>query len=268
MPAPLARTPSMQSLLLDLRFNGQHLAHATGFVVASTAGPHLITCRHVVTGRDQDTNQPLAKDTGGIPNEVRILHHSLDSPRDGVLWGWVERIEPLYDGVTPRWREHPTLGARADIVALPLMARDVQFFPYDLSADSKLELGPGDPVSVIGFPFGRAAGGFLGIWATGFIASETFVDWNDLPIQLIDSRTRQGQSGAPVVAYRAQGSTVMIDGVPKRIEEGAISQFLGVYSGRITDQSDVGMVWKAEAVRALIDKPVHSGSSTSQDSNR
>jgi hypothetical protein len=242
----------MQSLLLELRFKGQHLAFATGFVVVTATGPHLITCRHVVTGRDQNTNDPLDKKSSGVPNEVAILHHSKQAPQ-GELWLWEERVEALYDGEKPRWREHPILGARADIIALPLIHQDVQFMPYELLADSNLELGPGDPVSVIGFPFGKAAGGSLGIWATGFIAGETFVDWNNLPIQLIDSRTRKGQSGAPVIAYRSEGSTVLMDGKLVQIRKGAVSQFLGVYSGRINDESDVGMVWKAAAVRALVE---------------
>ena len=34
---------------------------------------------------------------------------------------------------------------------------------------------------------------------------------------------------------------------------GPASRFLGIYSGRINDQSDLGLVWKATALRDLVD---------------
>jgi len=34
---------------------------------------------------------------------------------------------------------------------------------------------------------------------------------------------------------------------------GPVCRFLGIYSGRINDQSDIGIVWKAAAVRQLTD---------------
>ena len=65
--------PSVQSLLIQMRFNGQPLSTGTGFIVIGPKGPLLITNRHNVTGRRQDNNQPLSR-TGGIPNEIQIVH--------------------------------------------------------------------------------------------------------------------------------------------------------------------------------------------------
>lgn len=106
----------------------------------------------------------------------------------------------MYIGDKPRWVEHPTLGPKADFVALQLTdLNDVELYPYDpANPGPQIMVGPADPVSVIGFPFGLTAGGAFGVWATGFLASEPEVDFNNLPIQLIDCRTRQGQSGSPV----------------------------------------------------------------------
>ena len=111
--------------------------------------------------------------------------------RKGTPGQWVTSVEALFSNGVPRWREHPALGAKADFVALPLTQLDnVELLPYDpANPGTNLALGPADPVSVIGFPFGLSAGGAFGVWATGFLASEPIVDFADLPIQLIDCRS-------------------------------------------------------------------------------
>lgn len=240
--------PSVQSLLIEMQFNGQALSTGTAFVVNTpTKGPHLITNRHNVTGRHQDTGTPLSK-TGGIPSDIVVVHN-----KRGHLAQWVLHKEPLHINNTPRWVEHPTLGPKADFVALQLTdLNDVELYPYDPSNPGpKILVGPADPVSVIGFPFGVTAGGAFGVWATGFLASEPAVDFNNLPIQLIDCRTRQGQSGSPVLAYRAGGAVAMEDG-GSAMFSGPVARFIGVYSGRINSESDLGIVWKAKAIAELV----------------
>jgi hypothetical protein len=37
---------------------------------------------------------------------------------------------------------------------------------------------------------------------------------------------------------------------------GAVEQFVGVYSGRISDKSDLGFVWKAAALCEIVDSGV------------
>jgi hypothetical protein len=240
--------PSVQSLLLQMHFNGQPLSTGTGFVVNTpTKGPHLLTNRHNVTGRHQDTGQPLSK-TLGVPSHISVLHN-----KKGALGSWLARDEPLYVGTAPRWVEHPVLGAKADFVALKLTElTDVDLYPYEItSSEPKIRVGPADPVSVIGFPFGMTAGGAFGVWATGFLASEPVVDFNGLPIQLVDCRTRQGQSGSPVLAYRAGGAVATEDGGTS-IFSGPVQRFIGIYSGRINAESDLGMVWKVSALAELV----------------
>src|SRR5262245_3074198 len=120
--------PSAKSLFIQMRFGAQPIATGTAFVVDTKKGPHLLTNRHNATGRNQKTGQPLS-DTGGVPEQIIITHN-----RRGSLGQWVSRTEPLYVGGNPRWIEHPTLGAKADFVALQLTdVNDVDLFPYDLS---------------------------------------------------------------------------------------------------------------------------------------
>jgi hypothetical protein len=239
--------PSAQSLLIEMQFDGQTLSTGTAFVVSTPKGPYLITNRHNITGRNQETDAPISK-TGGVPNQIVIVHN-----RKGVLGQWVPRLEPLFVNGTPRWIEHPTLGAKADFVALPLSALDdVQVYPYDVAnTGPDVLLGPADTVSVIGFPFGITAGGSFAVWATGFLASEPAIDFHDLPIQLIDCRSRQGQSGSPVLSYRSGGAVAMSNG-DTAMFTGPVVKFIGIYSGRINSESDLGIVWKATAINALM----------------
>ena len=105
-------------------------------------------------------------------------------------------------------------------------------------------------MSVIGFPFGIQAGGSLAVWATGFVASEPDIDFNNLPVFLIDCRSRPGQSGSAVVSYRSGGMVRMDDG-SSAVFAGPVCRFLGIYSGRLKAESDLGIVWKAAAIRQL-----------------
>lgn len=239
---------SLQSLMIELRFGEQTLATGTGFTVVHKDIPYLITNRHNVTGRNQETGQPLSR-TGGIPDNIVIIHN-----RKNRVGEWLGCIEPLYTDNKARWYEHPTLGSQADFVALPLSnLEDVELYPYNPSNPGRnIAIGPAETVSVIGFPFGLTAGGSLGIWATGFIASEPMIDFHELPILLIDCRSRQGQSGSPVIAYRS-GGLVNLDNGSSATFNGPVSKFIGIYSGRINPESDLGIVWKAYAISELIE---------------
>lgn len=240
--------PSVQSLLIQMQFNGQPLATGTAFVAPTPNGFVLVTNRHNVTGRDQETGKPLSA-SGGVPNQLVVVHNV-----KGQLGQWVSRVESLFDSSQPRWREHPQLGNRADFVALRLTQLDgVELYPHNVSnvGAPDIHVGPADAVSVIGFPFGMTAGGALGVWATGFLASEPAINFSDLPIQLVDCRTRQGQSGSPVIAYRSGGMLAMADGGAAAFG-GPVYRFLGIYSGRINAESDLGIVWKASAIQELL----------------
>jgi trypsin-like peptidase len=242
--------PSVVSLLLQPRAaGGAALGTATGFVVERSGTRYLVTNWHVVSGRRPDTGAVLSA-SGEVPTELIVVHNVA-----GALGSWVTRVEPLYEpGGAPLWREHATHGRAVDVVALPLsQLAGVDIHAYDpWSAGLGLAAGIASGVSIVGFPFGVTGGGAMGIWVRGWIASEPASNYNDLPCFLVDSRTRPGQSGSPVIVFHSGGAVPMADGSTS-IFAGAVEQFLGVYSGRINDQSDLGFVWKAVAIREIVD---------------
>ncbi len=239
--------PSVQSLLIEMCFGAQVLSTGTSFVCLSSKGPVLLTNWHNVSGRHPQTKKPLSA-TAAIPDSIRIVHN-----RAGQLGHWLLKTEALYSNGCPLWIEHPTLGDNADFVALPLTDLvDVELYPYDLLGGPTIAIQPAEPISVVGFPFGLQAGGSLAVWATGFVASEPQIDFNDLPLFLVDCRTRPGQSGSAVISHRNGGAVSMEDG-STAIFTGPVTKFRGIYSGRINDQSDLGLVWKTSAIAHLVE---------------
>lgn len=239
---------SLMSLFIKMYFNETPISSGTAFVVSSSSGYFLITNRHNVTGRNNETNDPLSP-LGALPNRIEIYHNRLNVKGSHII-----KYEDLFleDGETPRWIEHPTLGSQVDFVALPLTdLNEVQVYPYYLDMDDNIIIGITDSVSVVGFPFGIQVGSNAAIWATGTVASEPDIDYKDLPLFLIDCRSRQGQSGSPVIAYRPNGDVNL--GNVFAIFGGPVKKFLGIYSGRINKESDLGLVWKASAIKELID---------------
>lgn len=172
--------------------------------------------------------------------------------RASSLGQWVAKVEPLCVNQEPLWVEHPIMGPRADFVALPLtQTQDIQLYPYSLGVDDPpILVAPAEVVSVVGFPFGLTAGGCLALWATGFVASDPDIDHMNLPIFLIDCRSRQGQSGSAVIAYRTGGAVATEQAVV--VSGGPMTRFLGIYSGRVNAESDLGFVWKAAAIQELV----------------
>jgi Trypsin-like peptidase domain len=234
---------SVTSLALAIFHGDIPIGSATGFVLQKNQNYYLITNRHVALAcvEDKDPN-----DVGGwiCTDKLKILHNTANHLGD---WFWVE--ETLYDSNgKKRWLEHPTLGSSADLIALPLrQTAGVQFYPLDLELrKTDMRLSPGDPVNIVGFPFGETQGGGLPIWKTGTVASDLDINYGGKPKFLVDATARAGMSGSPVYARRSGtyqnrvGAAVV----------GAATKFLGVYSEE-NEQAELGAVWKAEVVTDL-----------------
>jgi hypothetical protein len=118
----------------------------------------------------------------------------------------------------------------------------------------RLELA--DTLYVIGFPLGfdpQKAPGVLGVWCRGSIAWPPSIEFEELPCLLLDCRARPGQSGSPVIAYADRSTRYLTE--EGNLFLGPKWELVGIYSGRLRDDSDVGRVWK----RAVLDDLVERG---------
>lgn len=247
--------PSLKSLFIEMYYDEELLGSGTATLISNDKNSHcaLITNRHNVTGKHQETGKCLHK-MAAIPNNMVIYFHKSGDE----VGSWLKVKLPLYknDG-TPFWIEHPSLGAQADIVALNLKwGSDVLKLPYYLKLNLDrvgMVISPAEPVSVIGFPFGLSTYEKLPIWATGFLAQELSLVSKENPIFLIDCRTRQGQSGSPVIAFRTTGYRSISEGRISASLSGKVTwEFLGIYSGRVNSESDLGKVWHVSALEELL----------------
>ena len=256
---------------------------ASGVITSRHGRLWLVTAAHVLTGRHSESGRMLDEVGGAVPKHLAIrLPH--ESKYDAHYW----IQQPLYSARgQPRWREHP-LGPRVDVAALPLTSRTHfldpktlkphrpkdQFgemhapakfitsqvirpeLPWELDVPlGQISLDVTDDLHVVGFPFGLTGGAGLAIWTHAFIATEIQFNHDDLPMFLVDARTRKGQSGGPVIFFSRSGMFPTRDGVDSGLGSN-LMRFMGVYSGRIRDDSDLGRVFRRDAVLDVLERGV------------
>lgn len=245
MPIRISQ-PSRQSLYLETRSLGNKLSNGTAFVAACANGQNfLVTNRHIVTGRDNDTDKCLSK-TLAILDALIVWHNA-----KGNLGQFVPVECPLFVNDVPQWIEHPSYKETVDVVAIPLPIRDdIEFVPCRIDGLAHMKIEPSNSVSIIGFPFGERTGASFAIWSTGFVASEPQISHGGQHLFLVGCRSRPGQSGSPVIRYFNGGG--LFKHSEGSEEMSSVSEFLGIYSGRINEQSDLGRVWNAWVVAELL----------------
>ena len=243
------------------------VANGTGFFYRAADGQvFILTARHNLTGKHWETGEFLSKSVS--PTHLRVLlrngklmnggmpmPYTVNSP--GVAstqFRFAQYQMPLVDAEDkPTWLEHPSLGPRMDAAAIPFNNPDpdnIDLVPLEGTESSTREdakLWVTQDVSIPGYPFGLHSGPALPLWIRGSVASEPqfFYDHrgDSIPAFLVDARTRKGSSGSPVVLIRLPGSLMPIAGGALQYVMGTHSRLLGVYTGRISDDSDLGFVW-------------------------
>ena len=215
---------SVRPLLLIQLKGSEPIGTATGFVVEKNGKNYLITNRHVVTGRDPQTDSLIRPDKK-TPDRIIITYHGQ------TLGTWLHGEESLFDSsFKERWLEHRDRGV--DVVALPIESApyDAHIYSFDLSlSDADIMPEVAMPISIIGFPLRLTRPGNFPIWKTGHIAADPELDFGGEPLFLIDATTRSGMSGSPVVLrlsgrYRTRTGRIIMS------SSGIQTLFLGVYS--------------------------------------
>ena len=237
------------------------LAHGTCFFVMSADGPVIVTNRHNFTGRNNITGEPLDKECA-IPDHAVVTMHGPHEVHYHI--DLVDHANPE----APAWTEHPTWGARADIVALPVkeMANIVGEINSVSLKNDWHRWDVGSELHVVGYPYGQIGRPFP-IWSKGSIASEPDVDVSGLPVFLIDCRSRPGQSGSPVFAHFRAGAIVEYEGQDWQAKK-PMNYFVGVYSGRLRSDSDLGLVWKRSCIEELVNHAIAHGTQHRMDLRR
>ena len=244
---------SLVTVPLELRFNDQPLAKATGFTWNRGNTHYLITNWHNVSGRDPNTDKHISK-TAAEPNVLRASFNTFGGhvgDKHPVV------IDIRQDQDTVSWLVHPVHKRKIDVVAIPLNGdylSSINFFSINKMGSPDLVVKVGMEVFILGYPFGPGKNG-LPVWKRGSIASEPDLVPQIEPYFLIDTASRPGMSGSPVI-LRNFGVHVSQDS-RVAVSTGPANKFIGVYSGRLHTRdpmdAQIGMVWSATYIDQIID---------------
>ncbi|WP_298425217.1 hypothetical protein [uncultured Kordia sp.] len=164
----------------------------------------------------------------------------------------------LYDNDKADWFVHPVHKELVDVVVFEMetpdnfngILRPINKIQFD---DFNLRIA--DEVFILGFPYSITGGGSLPIWKRGSVATEPDIDYEDLPKVFIDTASKSGMSGSPVIFRRFGIHGVEDETLRVNSRIGEIRGFVGIYSGRITGKSEfdaqLGIVWKKEVIEEI-----------------
>jgi hypothetical protein len=170
---------------------------------------------------------------------------SFTKEEDGRGWLKTHSIDiPLYDGDQALWSEHRTR-QNVDVVAIKFDVTQLADFANrsinTLEQEGRLAAYTGMDCYVLGYPEGMIGPGWTPIWKRGSIATEPDYDFRNMPGFLIDTATRRGMSGSPVIVrhngvFNPSGAAHI---APDAVI-GTVSKFVGIYSGRLAVAPTLG----------------------------
>lgn len=254
MTAPGIDSCSLVPLYVEAFFGDQILGGATAFLwLRFDRRLSLVTNWHVVSGRNNETNQPTHKHNG-IPDHLRV-HVPLNERRAPPL---IVRVSTIDADGEPLWVEHPEHGRAVDIASLEIELpppSEAALMPMNVIPTVALKQRVGMPVFILGFPFGRLGVG-MPVWKQAALASEPFLTPDlDHRFLIVDTASRPGMSGSPVI-QRVHGQVELEERYGRSASGDGACNFIGIYSGRFhtNDASDaqLGRVWPAILVEEVV----------------
>jgi hypothetical protein len=127
-------------------------------------------------------------------------------------------------------------------------------YPINIfKSEADLAVRIGMDVFILGYPFGYSPPGFP-VWKRGSIASEPDLVHFGAGYYLVDTASRPGMSGAPVI--RRSWGTHFLEHDATSSNSTPQSKFIGIYSGRLhtKDPTDaqIGMVWPIRDIDDIV----------------
>lgn len=248
----------------------------TGFFYEYEGIFYLITNGHNVTGINPEINRRISADASFpiminifrrikapvslLPKEQLDGIHSVIDPEHATI-----RLYGDDDYIQPLWYVHPEYGHRVDVIAIPLgktsnFHEDIQILPINKYADFEAEPEVADDVFILGYPFDTIDFLFLPIWKKGSIATEPSMLYEGLPRMLVDTASRPGMSGSPVILRRTGLHNTVGGELTPDSTIGTVLGFVGVYSGRVVADKNsategdlqLGIVWRKEVIEEIL----------------
>lgn len=230
-------------------------ATATAFLYESDQ-IYLVTARHNLTGYDYIRKQ-LLHPKGFVPEILRygLWRHA------GKNQAKREWREINLTGSESTWIQHRHAPDKIDICIIPVeyeksdqwLSRPIN----SLDLEHRLALEPGQEAFVIGFPENISGPARTAIWKRASVASEASLPHDGGEFFYVDTATRRGMSGSPVIVrHHGIFDPDMKDGEPSLTAViGSVENFCGIYIGRVGDDElgvQLGIVWKEKMIKEII----------------
>ncbi len=300
--------PGLSVVHLCMRKGKTKLAVGTGVIYERLSQLYIATAWHNLSGRHSETLKPLSPTSGLPDNVVATIGLAVRSAQSSGSIRMPFTI-PLETNVETTYFVHPKGWPRADVAVLPIFpdreydmelrpmggeaftragtmrqagagatpAVDPQPMQQFAGAFNQVGVPPdalidaGAELFVLGYPRGITDFTSAPIWKRATVASNPHIGWEKQPKFLIDCASREGMSGAPVVAVSRSG-TVRVGGM-RYMGSGPAAALHGIYVGRLFDEktpkedrlfeAQIGTVWKRAVIDEIIDAKVlgmHSAS--------
>lgn len=240
-----------------LSLNKTVIAPATAFLIKAAGRQFLVTNYHVLTGRHPYTDEMLGTVT---PDFVRVKYR-IEVP--GAELPELKVVEhALYDDHrNPLWLSLPVANRRLPVEGNGIeLAVDVGILEvFDIPQKTgqlpftrphEFHIEPLERIAIVGYPLNLSGTEDLPIWLSGTVAS----DLANRPYRkcmFVDARSRKGSSGSLVVFKTAGASQHYPGGIMDR--KGNHSYPIGIYSGRVTEDSEIGLVWHWNTIEQLLE---------------
>lgn len=251
----MEKIESLKSLYIEMFFDDQLISSGTGFLVMNNLNTlYFVTARHNVTGCD-NINGKYISETLAVPNKIKTKFPVVKENKIHYIKNCT--IDLIDSKGQTTWNEHTKFKGLIDVAAIRLNDIHNEFvnicYPIDLKEDHRKILRE---VYIVGYPFGKSvSNGDLStaIWSKGIIANETdfLINISDkgipLPAFYVDSKTREGQSGSPVIVHGQIISTSNSISISKQSRTFPV----GIYTGRVNKDSDLGIAWNWEVLKDI-----------------
>jgi hypothetical protein len=244
---------SAASFFIEMMFNEENIACGTAFYFILQEKIYLVSNWHNFSGRHPESHKPLHSQLA-IPNRIRVYGHNVDN----LLVPEISTYELSDSNGACLWYEHPTLGSSIDVGVLPITNKhnantfDILAAVNAVDPFDNWPLEIGEQLFVLGFPFGISDTYSFPIWKSASLASEPAINQENLPLLYVDTATRIGMSGSPVIKYQRRAVSMF----HKDMYFNFHATFVGIYSGRIAPKDQIeaqlGKVWKADCIEEII----------------
>jgi hypothetical protein len=240
------------------------MASCTGFLYEFEDEIFVITNGHNVTRMNPEQTNRITNSLA-FPTKIHTKLRETNLDNSNKIYLGKDVSIKLYedeDFTIPLWFIHPIHGYLVDVIAIPLekvsnIPSVLKLFPIN-KLEFDIDYCPfvADDVFILGYPLDILTELEFPIWKRGSIATEPIIEIDNLPKFYVDTASRSGMSGSPVIMSRTGLHNYRKGQDTGKEMIGTVTNFVGIYSGRLGAndmfEAQLGIVWKEKVILEIL----------------